>query len=355
MSRIDFSRWGTATAPAHDGRADGPTGGVPDALARCRVDIWAGDDPPVPFLFRFEDGSGIMARGNLQVVKGREKTGKSAFGVVLITAAQGGGFLGVSPVEETRVLWLDTEQDCNTLRKRARKAVAMAQVEPGSERMAVYTLKGDSPAERLKKALAAMRQEKADFVFLDGLADLCEDFNDNKECAAVVGALASVAEELWCAVLCVIHTNKRDDEARGHLGTIAQQKASEVYEMKRAGSTATVTQALTRFAGAPDVVFEFGEDFSLLHAYGGLSAEEARRRDMQNDFAALFAGQEEWRYTPLCEAYAKLKGVSFSQAQKVVKRAKDEGVLQQDEKKRYHLAARVLFGTQNEGDYDSKN
>lgn len=276
---IDFTRWGRDHVL--------PSGGYTAFL----VDIWAGDESETECLFERE-GRGLMACNNLHLVKGREKTGKSAFGVLLITAALSGAFLDVQArKEEMRVLWIDTEQDVGTLKQKARKAVEMAQDKEKGARARVYSLKSLNPTERLKTALDVINGERPDFVFLDGLADLCVDFNDQKESKQIVDALANVAENTGCALLAVIHTNKTDkSEARGHVGAIAQQKAGEVYEVKRemGGNVADVKQMLSRFGSVPDISFEFGEGFALLPAYGGLTKQEDARRKQQEELRGLF-------------------------------------------------------------------
>lgn len=350
--RIDFSRWGRDHVR--------PSG----EASACLVDIWAEDEDETDCLFVY-NGAGLMARNNLHLVRGREKTGKSAFGVILITTGLGGEFLGVRAcVENMRATWIDTEQDLGTLKKKARKAVEMAQDGGKGKRVSVYSLKGLSPAERLKTALEAIRESPADFVFLDGLADLCADFNDPKECARVVDELVNVAEETRCALLTVIHTSKTDkSEARGHIGAIAQQKAGEVYEVRRepGGRVADVGQVLSRFASVPDLSFEFGDDFALLPAYGGLTKqqeeERVRLKEMQATFGELLAGDKGMSYSELADAYGQLKGCSKSAAQKAIRQARRAGVLlvsQLGHTRVHRLAAAVAFEGMNEGEEEDK-
>lgn len=349
---IDFSRWGRDHAR--------PSG----EAAAFLVDIWAEDEDDAPCLFE-KEGAGLMARNNLHLVRGREKTGKSAFGMLLITAALGGAFLGVRACEESvRTAWIDTEQDRGTLRRKARKAVEMAQDGEKGKRLSVYSLKSLNPAERLKMALEVIRGSGADFVFLDGLADLCADFNDQKECARVVGELVNVAEETRCALLTVVHTSKTDkSEARGHIGAIAQQKAGEVYEVRRepGGRVADVGQVLSRFASVPDLSFEFGDDFALLPAYGGLTKQEEKERvrlnEMQATFGELLAGGKGMSYSELADAYGQLMRCSKSSAQKAISEARREGVLLVDRERHtkiHRLAAAVAFEGMNEGEEEDK-
>lgn len=350
--RIDFSRWGRDHAR--------PSG----EASACLVDIWAEDEDEAACLFE-KEGAGLMASNNLHLVRGREKTGKSAFGVLLITAALGGEFLGVLACKKSmRVTWIDTEQDLSTLRRKARKAVEMAQDGENGARLSVYSVKSLSPAERLKTVLEAIRESRADFVFLDGLADLCADFNDQGESAQVVGELVNVAEETRCALLTVVHTSKTDkSEARGHVGAIAQQKAGEVYEVRRetGGRVADVGQVLSRFASVPDLSFEFGDDFALLPAYGGLTKqqeeERVRLKEMQATFGELLAGDKGMSYSELADAYGQLKGCSKSAAQKAIRQARRAGVLlvsQLGHTRVHRLAAAVAFEGMNEGEEEDK-
>lgn len=311
---IDFSRWGKDHKTA-------------EASPVPYLEI-EGEDEPTEFLFDYK-GAQLIAQGNLQACKGREKTGKSAAGVALMAAALGGGFLDIKPRKEISTLWIDTEQDKNTLRQRARAVLGMAGKAEQPDTLHIVTLKGAAAAERVKLTLQAIEETAPDFVFLDGAADLCEDWNDNKESARVTDTLLKATEQHGCSILCVIHTNKKDDEARGHLGTILQQKSSEVYELTRAGDVAQVRQQLCRFAGAPPIRFRFADNFTI-EAVKGVSEARAREDELQLTFGEIFAdneAKEGFRYKDLVSEYAEIKGVGVSAAKKAVAAAVAVGVL----------------------------
>ena len=313
MGKIDFGRWGA------DHVTDEQTP-IP------YLDIF-GEDTPIDFLFE-NGGAPFIARGNVQTVKGREKTGKSAFGIALIVAALKGEFAGIkAKAEGTKILWIDTEQDNTTIRVRARAALEMAGTDEAPPALSIVTLRGVTPGERLQVMGRAIKERNPDFVFVDGAADLCADWNDNKESVATVGALLKATEQYKCALLCVIHTNKKDDEARGHLGTILQQKSSEVYEGTRAGDTATVKQALCRFAPAPACRFRFDEDFKILPAHGGESTAAAKVAQMKTAFGKVFEGVKEYRHKDLVAAYAEIEAVGLSAAKKTVKAAREAEII----------------------------
>lgn len=318
MSSLDFSKWGK--------------GHVTQSVPYLDLD---GADEPVEFLFCYKQKHNLIARGNLQVLKGREKTGKSSMGVALMVAALKGGFLQIEPTrDDFTLLWIDTEQDRATLRQKGRAALEMAEEPFNTSGMYIVTLKGEAPAERLKTALKAIQETKPDFVFMDGAADLCDDFNDNKQSAAVANELLKATEKNNCAILCVIHTNKKDDEARGHLGTILQQKSSEVYEVTKQGDAAAVRQEKCRFAGIPEISFRFADGFMLEEPPTEADRMAEQKQKLHDKFKPLFDEAAEYTYKELCEAYREREDVSVSHAKHEIRRAVDFGIVAKQSEKR---------------------
>ena len=342
MGEFDFTRWGV--------------GHITRTQAIPYLDI-DGEDTPVDFLFRYRGTHNFIARGNTQLVKGREKTGKSAIGIALIVAAMKGTFLDIEPNRsDYSILWVDTEQDKATLRERAKAALKMAHEASSGNRLFIVSLKGENPSERLNLTLTAIQETKPDIVFIDGVVDLCEDFNDNKESTSVTNELLKATEENNCAILCVIHTNKKDDEARGHLGTILQQKCSEVYEVSKSGDTATVKQDKCRFADIPSISFKFADGFILEEAQPGTTKADSRKQELQAKFGNLFAETTEYKYKELCESYSEQEAVGKSSAQKAVKEAVDFGVLVKqgkDRDTRYTYMFPNVFSHHEDGEPDS--
>lgn len=290
-------------------------------------DIW-GESTPIDFLFRMASGEPFISRGDLQTIKGREKMGKSAAGIILVASALGGEFAGVEATHNlTKVLWIDTEQSDTTLRARVQETLRMASAK--DEALRVVALRGYEPSERLKIAIEAIADTQPDFVFLDGVVDLCVNFNDNEECSKVVGQLLKATKDYNCAIVGVIHTNKKDTEARGHLGTILQQKSAEIYEVTKAegSDTATIKQSLSRFAPVPCLRFRFGDGFTL-------ETVESTRAKENERFCHLLAGRKALRYNELVKAYMDKYETSESTAKRAIKDATDN-TLYKDEQGLY--------------------
>lgn len=295
----------------------------------------AGEDEPIEYLFTLGDKYGLIARANLHTLRGAPKTGKSAAGLALITAALKGEFIGIKANRDNRdnlaVLWIDTEQDKNTLRQKARAVLDMAGLDAQPEALKVVTLRGyGSPADALAATLQAIEDNAPDFVFLDGVVDLCQAFNDEEESREVVRRLEAHAEQYGAAILGLIHTNKKDDEARGHLGAIMQQKSAEIYQVnKREGeSIANVTQPFSRFAPVPGFSFAFADDFKITTAADAQQKanSEALER-MRSTFAPLFVDAHKLSKGELMEAYKRAHGCQDRTAEKEIKAALEADIL----------------------------
>ena len=286
----------------------------------------AGEDAPIDFLFTLGGKYGLIARANLHTLRGAPKTGKSAAGLALIAAALKGDFIGITPSRDNlAVLWIDTEQDKDTLRQKAKAVLSMAGLDTQPERLKVVTLRGyGGPADALAATLQAIQENAADFVFLDGVVDLCQAFNDEEKSREVVRQLETYAEQYKAAILGLIHINKKDGEARGHLGAILQQKSAEIYQVAKEGDTAEVSQAFSRFAPVPPFSFAFQDDFKIGPAADALSKakEETRAR-----FAPLFQDAQRLTKGQLIEAYTQAQGCQDSKAEKDIRAATLAGVL----------------------------
>lgn len=283
----------------------------------------SGEDAPTDYLFTLGGKYGLIVRANLHTLKGREKTGKSAAGLALIAAALKGEFIGITPSRDNlAVLWIDTEQDKNTLRQKAKAVLSMAGLDTQPERLKIVTLRGyGGPAEALAATLQAIQENAVDFVFLDGVVDLCQAFNDEEKSRAVVEQLEAHAEKYGAAILGLIHTNKKDVEARGHLGTIMQQKSGAVYIVTKEGNTATITQDCNRFgAPVPPFSFTFADDFKIAAPAEG-NTDLERWAALNRAFVPLFADAQRLTAGELVDAYKDYYQKSKRTAQDAIKAA----------------------------------
>lgn len=294
--------------------------------------------PPVRFLFR-RKGHSMVAASNICTIKGKMKEGKSAAGLALMAAALGGRFLGIEADRgDVTVLWIDTEQDAATLRQKGLAVLKMAGLDASTmpDRLKVLPLRGwGSPAEKLDATLRAVEDICPDLVFLDGVVDLCDDFNDVEKSRETVLKLEAQANRFGAAIVGVIHTNKNDSNARGHLGGELEHKSGEVYEVERDGFVATVKQAFTRFTPGASFSFRFADDFLLEETFD-ITGEGDMAAALRSAFEPLFRNGEtmvlddtiEYTYTDLWKSFKDFHGSGMSTAKTKISAAVKSGVLE---------------------------
>ena len=86
-------------------------------------------------------------------------------------------------------------------------------------------------------------EEHPDLVIIDGIADLIADFNNITESQEIIGKLMATSTEFNLSIIFVLHTNKskEDNNMKGHLGTMAVQKCSDVFEVVKNVATFNVS------------------------------------------------------------------------------------------------------------------
>ncbi len=292
--------------------------------------------PPLEYLFTYQ-GAPMIAAANFHLFKGEEKAGKSAAGLALIVAALSGSFLGITPSRDgISVLWIDTEQDASTLFEKVQAAAAMAGLtQMPEDRVRVMTLRGcGGPADALDKVVRGYAEHPADLVFIDGVVDLCEAPNDDEKSRETWRQIERLAVR-GAAVLGVIHTTYATEKARGHLGSILQTKAGEIYlvEKPEGGTTATWKQTRSRFKPVDSIEFEFQDNFRIAATGQEKTFTEAESyANMYRRFAPLFADVEQMRYKEVVRAYmdyhdrkesAAKKAVSFAVELRVLEKSMD--------------------------------
>ena len=198
------------------------------------------DIPKMEFLFEWY-GQKCFPRRELVVVSGKAKSGKTTFlallmaaGVkVLPKAGAGGGIVAdgeadQSPLRRTdeqplRVMWYDTEQS-----QQSTQEILTSRICGDIYAFNVRTYRWKKRLEMFKAALPYL---DPDLVVLDGVRDLLADINDANEAQEMTNMLMTMAQELRCCIVCVLHQNKSegDHTLRGWIGTELTNKVFETY------------------------------------------------------------------------------------------------------------------------------
>lgn len=132
------------------------------------------------FLFSIGNVPSIPA-GELIGIKGRAKMGKSQFEYVLIATMLASVSMGnIKPLQDRyKVLLFDTEQSQASLKKCCQRALKFAGLptDKNDVRFLPFFMRPLSIEERKQIVEDAIKGEKPDIVFIDGVRDLLQDFN----------------------------------------------------------------------------------------------------------------------------------------------------------------------------------
>ena len=134
------------------------------------------------------------------------------------------------------MLYIDTEQEKENTAKVARRVhwlCGWPLNEPNDRFHVIWLRAEDSNEGRWAKVRAAIGKYKPLAVFVDGIRDVLGDFNDLKESASLIDQCMSMSTYLHCTFWSVLHENPGSDKMRGHLGTEAANKASDVIRVTK--------------------------------------------------------------------------------------------------------------------------
>lgn len=210
------------------------------ALAAAKIDLTKELKPPESALvIRNSNGefTTVATLGNFQVVLGKAKSKKTFYCTLVVGAILNelpvGKLKGVLPDGKKVVLVFDTEQSPYHVQRTAGRILNAAGLR-NTNLLNVYALRKYTYKERVQIIEAALQSHvNVGFVVIDGLRDLIADINDPTEAVLVVGKLMKWTEEYNIHIMCILHQNKGDENARGHLGTEAVNKAETVLSVSR--------------------------------------------------------------------------------------------------------------------------
>ena len=240
-------------------------------LAAMRVTSGTEVDPEVSALT--VDGVGLFALGDIHALKGKQKCGKTSMLKVCLAAwMQGRQFRLQSGLESPRVLYLDTEQKRTDVKLIVTDTMAMTGL--GGDyvdgHLQVYALRRRDYELLLDDLRLLIGDFQPQVVIVDGIVEFVASFNDEAMAKQLIHDLLTISETSRLAMVCVLHTNKADDDhnMRGHLGTMLAQKAGTVLECKkdRASSVITVSCSDARHQEMPEWSITYAEQGRIVDA-----------------------------------------------------------------------------------------
>lgn len=207
---------------------------------------------PKPEIVFGMDDIPMFTKKSVSTLIGKAKSGKTTCTAWIVSKILSGG---------ATVLWLDTEQGEYYGSRTQHWILKIAGLDH-CPTLFYADLKEHLPDVRNKIVEQLIDLKKPDLVIIDGVRDLVYDINMMDQATITVGMLMKLASHNDCHILCILHQNKGNEHARGHLGTELINKSETVVQVSLDDNKLTVCEAVfTR--GQPFTPFAFDRD-----AYG---------------------------------------------------------------------------------------
>lgn len=209
----------------------------------------------------------VISQSDVHTIGAKQKAGKTSLIAIMIAAILGGSWHRVKCLEKgMSVLYIDTEMKMVDTQQLGFKVIEMsgADIDTLTESVHFVNFRPLTPEEMKDGIRYFVSLYKPRLVIIDGIVDLCANFNDVEASQnLVLNFLMKLAEHEQCAIINVLHTNKSDGytELRGHLGAFFEQKGSTVIKCEKDDKSNIVTVSFPthRYAPVPEFHFTFNE------------------------------------------------------------------------------------------------
>ena len=249
--------------------------------------------PPEEYALEVDE-KGIFALRDIHAIKAKQKAGKTTALKVMIAALLLGVMFRVkSLLEKPRIVFLDTEQSRTDTKQIILDVTQMTGLPSDviDSQVSLHSLRRIDQEQLLPLLEMVLEDEKPQVVMLDGIVEFVASFNDETESKQLIKDLLKLSDEHNCAIICVLHTNKADEDhnMRGHLGTMLAQKSATVLECvkERGSSVITVRCSEARHEEMPEWSIAFDAEGHIV------DADEQRRQLLEQRKAEQLLKRQE--------------------------------------------------------------
>ena len=188
--------------------------------------------------------------GELHIISGKPGNGKTGLMSQLMSATLSGKHGNTlrrevphkvrnpetKEIEEKAIpnvlLYIDTEQgedDTIAIKNRVCSMAGIDYSKPCKQFFILRLRDTETAEQRWRKILKAIYLVKPTDIFLDGMLDIVNDYNDQVECQPVIRKCMMLATYYDASLWAVLHENPLVDKLVGTLGSITQRKVSEIF------------------------------------------------------------------------------------------------------------------------------
>ncbi len=188
---------------------------------------------------------------NFSAVIGKAKSKKSFLIMIALAAAvkQSEGLITVEfAKDKDKVLLFDTEQSKFHIQRAVKRISYLAgNIHPHN--LETYGLRRHPPVTRLAMIEQCIYDNyDTGLVVIDGIRDLVTSINDEEQATMITSKLLKWTEERNIHIIIVLHQNKGDNNARGHVGSEIINKAETVISVSKDPDNKEISNVQVEYA-----------------------------------------------------------------------------------------------------------
>lgn len=265
------------------------------------------------------NGVGAATLGNIMTVIGKAKSKKSMFlslwSATLLGITNIKGF--VSGVGAVKGIYFDTEQSKRHAQLQYKRICKLLGTNI-SKGLSYYVLRPHNPSERaeiIKEVIYSTPD--LTFIVIDGIADLLsKGVNDEEEAINITNLLMKWSLERNIHISTVLHQNKGNSDAKGHIGSYLMQKSETVLSIERDTNEKDISIVTSPYARG----MELDEIYFSVDEHGiPFLVEDFRTGTERAKSKTPFDYEKEVHYSILSEVFNKNKELKYKDLKEKIK------------------------------------
>ena len=314
----------------------------------------------------------IGTLGNFSVSTGKVKAKKTFNVSAIVAAALVNGqvleYQASFPESKRTILYFDTEQSpyhCQLVMQRILRLAGLP-IDKESQNLKFSHLRAIADPNKRREIIRYViyHTPNVGLVVIDGIRDLMLDINNSTEATKLVGELMQWTSEQNIHIQTVLHLNKGDDNARGHIGTELNNKAETVLQITKDNTMperSIVAPSIVRskpfekFAFRlkeieddiciPQIDLSYSDNERKSHRF---SYQELSDNEHRNTLNHVFSSSEVLPYGELIvilkEVYAEIVGQSYGQTKlkELLQFLLNKSIVVKEERGKYRLSHNSL-------------
>ena len=204
-------------------------------------------------------GSVIGTLGNFSASIGKAKSKKTFNVSAIVAAALKNGtvlrYVAELPEAKRKILYVDTEQSPYHCLKVMKRILRMAGLpdDRDNEHLEFLALRKYTPEQRIRIVEQAIyNTPDIALVIIDGIRDMVYDINSPGESTRIISKLMQWTDDRQIHIHTILHQNKGDENARGHIGTELNNKAETVLLVEKDKSNGDISNVSAMHIRAMD-------------------------------------------------------------------------------------------------------